>query len=356
MFTRLAGPWQVALFLTLLIPAQLYGQDPSEPTPRAGGRGRRGPDASMRADQQVFHYLLDQHASIHREVKMLENGVETTTESDNAEVAVKIQEHVSAMHQRVITGRGLRFWDHLFSAIFQHHDKIKMRVENTQRGVKVISTSDDPFVVKLIQAHASVVSRFVERGFDEAHENHAVPPRDTASETGDVGASVQKHVAVSKEDLAHPIIAGYGGVALVEAPIELPRAGLKVVMEVTAAPASPHEVNQGLDRAARLLNLYGVSGLTASDIRLTVVLHGEATRAILTDQAWTSRYRGDNNPNLPLVRALQDRGVEVIVCGQALHRQQITRTEVSDRIPVALSAMSVLLNRQADGFGYLSVK
>jgi hypothetical protein len=41
--------------------------------------------------------------------------------------------------------------------------------------VKVVETSDDPYTVKLIQAHAQVVSLFVEKGFPEAAKNHEVP-------------------------------------------------------------------------------------------------------------------------------------------------------------------------------------
>jgi hypothetical protein len=50
-----------------------------------------------------------------------------------------------------------------------------MKIEKTKKGVKVISTSDDPTAVKRIQAHAEVVSKFVEKGFAEAHKEHRVP-------------------------------------------------------------------------------------------------------------------------------------------------------------------------------------
>jgi hypothetical protein len=155
---------------------------PKEPLSGTGlGRGRgagrgRGPGAAMRADQEVFHYLLARHAEIDRTVKELDNGVETVTESDQPEVAKRIQEHVAAMHKRIEQGRGLRFWDDLFAAVFGQHASIKMSVQNTETGVCVTETSDDPTVVALIQAHAAVVSRFVDYGFDEAHRNHPVPP------------------------------------------------------------------------------------------------------------------------------------------------------------------------------------
>lgn len=129
----------------------------------------------MRADQEVFHFLLEHHAKIRRSVKKLDNGVETLTESDDPQIAAKIQEHVASMHQRIKQGRGLRFWDDLFVAIFENHASIRMDVENTAAGVKVIETSDQPFVAALIQAHADAVSQFVKQGFDEAHKNHAIP-------------------------------------------------------------------------------------------------------------------------------------------------------------------------------------
>lgn len=334
-------------------PTQTTGNAP----PTAGrGRGRRmdagretGPDAAMRGDQEVFHSLLQQHKLIRREVKNLDNGVMSITESDDAAVASLIQDHVAAMHERVKTGRGLRFWDDLFAAVFKNHDRIRMVVENTEHGVKVTETSDDPYTVRLIQAHAEVVSRFVKLGFDEAHENHAAPPVVQASDQAVMPAPA------ADGKLLFPIIEGYGGVVAVEDTVEPPRAGMKLVLDVTSEAKNPEEVNKGLDRAARLLNLYGLAGLNASDITVTVVLHGEATKSVLSDEAWESRLQIKQNPNLPLIRLLQKAGVEVMVCGQALNYKKIERSEVASDIPVAAAALTALLNRQADGFSYVPV-
>lgn len=313
---------------------------------RGMGRGM-GPDASMRADQDVFHYLLEHHEKIRREVRNLDNGVQTLTESDDTAVAAKIQEHVASMHDRVKSGRGLRFWDELFSEIFDQYEKIEMVVENTDKGVRVTETSSDPWAVRLIQAHAVVVSGFVARGFEEAHENHPLP-----AEAGTVDG---KPSTAELSELQFPIIAGAGGVVSVTEATDAPRAGMKVVFDVTAEPKTASEVNRGLDRAARLLNLYGISGLKASDVQVTVVLHGEATRSVLTDEAWATRYETSENPNLPLIQSLRAAGVEVIVCGQALSYKKIRREEVSEAIPVAVAAMTVLLNRQADGYTAIQI-
>lgn len=167
---------------------------PGSPCGRGRGRGAgrgRGPAAAMRADQEVFHYLLAHHTDIRRTVTRTDNGVETLTESDKPEVAKRIREHVAAMHKRVQEGRGLRYWDELFVAVFKRHASISMSVKNTAKGVHVKETSEDPMTVALIQAHADVVSGFVARGFEEARRNHPVPaavvpkPRPLAAATKD---------------------------------------------------------------------------------------------------------------------------------------------------------------------------
>lgn len=132
---------------------------------------------SMPEDRDVFHFLLKNHDKITRTVKELDNGVETVTESTDAAVAVKIQEHVASMHRRIEDGRPLRMWDELYREIFKHADKIKMEIRNTEHGIAVTETSDDEYVVKLIQAHAKVVTGFSQRGFEEARQNHQPPTK-----------------------------------------------------------------------------------------------------------------------------------------------------------------------------------
>lgn len=144
-----------------------------------GGGGWGGGDAEFQKDRDMFHYLLGRGAAIKRTVKKLDNGVETLTESDNPEVAATIQKHVDSMHKRVKEGRPIHMRDPLFAAVFANAQKITMQVEPTKKGVKVVETSNDPYVAKLIQAHAEVVNLFVANGFAEARTNHAVPKPDS---------------------------------------------------------------------------------------------------------------------------------------------------------------------------------
>ena len=141
------------------------------------GQGKGAGDPAMKADMEVFHFLLDNRADVRRAVKLLPDGVETVTESDKPEVAKKIREHVAAMHRRVKSGKGIHLRDPLFAEIFKNYDKVVMKVEKTEKGVKVTETSDDPYVAKLIQAHAAVVTKFIENGHDEVRKDHPLPEK-----------------------------------------------------------------------------------------------------------------------------------------------------------------------------------
>jgi len=156
-----------------------WARDPDNATPpRGAGLGRgvgRGADDNFAADRDVFHYLLSNHDKIKRKVKNLEDGIETVTESDDEDVASAIQEHVAAMKERVEKMQPIHLRDPLFAALFGQANKIEMKIVNTKKGARVVETSSDPYVAKLIQAHAAVVSKFVANGFAEAQQNHAVP-------------------------------------------------------------------------------------------------------------------------------------------------------------------------------------
>ena len=65
----------------------------------------------------------------------------------------------------------------LFVELFKNADQIAVKHEPTAGGVRVIETSKDAYVVKLLHAHAEVVSAFLANGMSEMMKNHPVPPR-----------------------------------------------------------------------------------------------------------------------------------------------------------------------------------
>jgi intracellular sulfur oxidation DsrE/DsrF family protein len=166
------------------------------------------------------------------------------------------------------------------------------------------------------------------------------------------GASVLQANEPTRKKLAYPIIPDAGGVVVLPKAAEQPLKDAKGLIEITS-DAVMDAINAGLDRTAKVLNLYGAAGLKATDVKLAVVAHGAAVRAILSDAAYKVVTKEDRNPNLPLLRELRKAGVDLFVCGQALHAAGHTATDVAEPVQVADSFLTVMLNRQADGYAYI---
>lgn len=163
---------------------------------------------------------------------------------------------------------------------------------------------------------------------------------------------LQSIATAQTPELVYPIIPNVGGVVPLPHAAEQPRKGAKVVFDITA-DAKPADLNKGLERVARLLNLYGAAGLKASDVKVALVMHGEATKAALTDAAYKEKFGTEKNPNLALIGALRKAGVEVFVCGQALAYKGFKEADVAEGVKVASAALAVLINKQTDGYAYV---
>jgi hypothetical protein len=157
------------LLLTLLLAAT--------PAFAQGGRGMMG-DPAHAADMQMFHQLFEHRADITRRVIKHADGIETLTESNKPEVTRVLQAHVASMLARVKEERPIHRRDPLFAELFRYADQITARQELTANGVRVIETSKDPYVARLLHAHADVVSAFLENGHAEMMKNHPLPPRE----------------------------------------------------------------------------------------------------------------------------------------------------------------------------------
>jgi hypothetical protein len=163
-----------SLIQTLLIAA--IAATPAFAQGGRGGRGMMG-DSAHAADMQLFHQLFDHRTEIKRHVVKREDGIETVTESTNPEVTRLLQTHVVSMLARVKEERPIHRRDPLFAELFRSADRIAATHELTAGGVRVVETSQDAYVVKLLQAHADVVSAFIANGRAEMMKNHPLPPR-----------------------------------------------------------------------------------------------------------------------------------------------------------------------------------
>jgi intracellular sulfur oxidation DsrE/DsrF family protein len=88
-------------------------------------------------------------------------------------------------------------------------------------------------------------------------------------------------------------------------------------------------------------------------VKIALVMHGEATKSALADAVYEAKFAAEKNPNLAVIAELRKAGVEVFVCGQALAYKGFKESEVAEGIKVASAALTVVINRQADGFSYV---
>ncbi|WP_437188326.1 DsrE family protein [Planctomicrobium sp. SH668] len=161
---------------------------------------------------------------------------------------------------------------------------------------------------------------------------------------------VEFQMIPKSQALKTSLLPGVGGVAELTGAPGAPKQGGKIVFDITISN-KPEEVNAGLERAARVLNLYGAGGMNTRDVQISLVLHGDAAFCVQTDASATD----SKNPNRELIAALNRAGVEIFVCGQTLARKKIPHSNVSEGVTIATSAMTALVNHQVDGYSLMTV-
>lgn len=159
---------------------------------------------------------------------------------------------------------------------------------------------------------------------------------------------------LDQSSLVFPRIQGAGGIAVLPKAPYQPKSGTRVIFDIAVA-SKPAELNKGLERIARLINLHAGHGVPDNGLQIVAVLHGHSTDAALSDHAYKLRTGVDENPNLPLLRQLKESGVRLYVCGQSLAQKKYAHEEVAAPLEVAVSAMLVNVQSQADGFAVMTV-
>ncbi|HVK05746.1 MAG TPA: hypothetical protein VM490_19910 [Armatimonadaceae bacterium] len=146
--------------------------------PMHGGGGMQGQSMGNMhgggmGEMASAHGLLARHDQVRRSVRHLPDGVETLTESDDPEVAALLKQHVPAMYARMKSGRPVMPMHPVFAELARFAGQVEEKVTLTEKGVHVVSTSKDKYVVNLIREHAKLVDGFVARGMAAMHEGRA---------------------------------------------------------------------------------------------------------------------------------------------------------------------------------------
>jgi hypothetical protein len=149
----------------------------------------------------------------------------------------------------------------------------------------------------------------------------------------------------------NPAIRDYGKVVKLPRAVHQPRDGSKIVVDITKG-GDREKLNSAVEKVCRFVNIYAAAGSDSASVDIAVVLHGDATLAVLNEAAYSTRFN-TNNPNLGCLRALKKAGVKVSVCGQSLTGKGAKPSDVSKYVDVAVSALTGLVNLQADGYAYV---
>lgn len=137
-----------------------------------------------------------------------------------------------------------------------------------------------------------------------------------------------------------PVIEAFGPHAPVLGAAAIPAGAVFKISFDTREKAADGEANRTLVSAARFINMHGAAGVDPESIELAVVIHGQAVKDVTADAA----------ANAPLIAALRDQNVRIIVCGQSAAYYGVAADDLAPGVEMALSAMTA--HAQLQGAGY----
>lgn len=123
----------------------------------------------------------------------------------------------------------------------------------------------------------------------------------------------------------------------------------KVVFDITKASEDPSGLNKYVESIARFLNMHAEAGKPLNTMDVYVVMHGGAAQTLLKNEFYNELYNTDN-PNIALFEALDDQGVQIILCGQTAVARNISEERRIPETRISLSAMTALIQLQNDGY------
>lgn len=123
----------------------------------------------------------------------------------------------------------------------------------------------------------------------------------------------------------------------------------RIVFDIHSSPEDPAVLNPAINTLARFLNMHARAGVPLRNLQVAGVFHNLASKDALNSAAYRERY-GVDNPNEPLLEALEAAGAELYICGQSVYARGLDRERLAAPIQVGLSAMTIILSLEAEGY------
>lgn len=162
------------------------------------------------------------------------------------------------------------------------------------------------------------------------------------------------NLSYAQDSRVNPIIKDFGPVYEIPDAVEKPdpKMTYKLLVDLVMASSKPDTINLGIEAACTLLNLHGVGGVPKEKIKMVMAVHNAAGYTVLNNEAYRARYKVDN-PNLPMINALLEAGVKIVVCGQTLKKRGIDPATLAPGIGVATSALTTITTYQLKGYAVI---
>ena len=153
-----------------------------------------------------------------------------------------------------------------------------------------------------------------------------------------------------------PAIEGYGKIHYVDTPAFKPgtTAGLsnKIVFQINHNDGDIRKPNLGLERVARVTNLYYAAGVPLDQLKSVVSINGDAVSSALNNDQLSKAY-GVDNPNLKLISELKKAGVQVTICDQSVAFHQLDRNWIDPMVTHTISSGTTVATLENSGYAFL---
>lgn len=147
-----------------------------------------------------------------------------------------------------------------------------------------------------------------------------------------------------------PVITEFGQAAPVKTDFKIPkRTQFKVLYDTTEA-TDPGQINKSLNTAARFLNMHAQAGVPEKNMKLAVVFHSKGSFDLTRPSYYAGAYDGAENANGAIIKALTEKGVRIILCGQTAGFYGIKNEDLLPGVEMALSAMTAHAVLQQEGY------
>ena len=169
-------------------------------------------------------------------------------------------------------------------------------------------------------------------------------------------AQAAQSKAASEPEWVYPVIKGVGGVhPRPDLPVRPdPKVDYHIFVNIVSKQRDPSGRYGSLIRLARLVNLMAYAKVPPDHVHIVALFDSQAGYAALTDKFFRKSFHADN-PNLAIVHALKQAGVQLLVCSQALAENNLPDNAVDPDVTITLSALSDMVVYGQKGYIYMQL-